>query len=187
MKRLIPTTIALLLVTGSLGHLFAAAFCPRRLGHDCCLTKTASGAQVTGSHQHMPGMVMDTIADESMSMTGGRMAGMTTGVSGVPPSSLDINQGSPFSTSDELLPDNKLELPVAACPHCINHSGIQNAPVSSMSLRDQPGKNSGSVLLPAARLPTRPSIMPATIRLPGEHAPPGSSAPRHILINVFLI
>src|SRR5258707_1255024 len=40
MKRILLTSLASLLVMSSLGHVFAAAFCPRSMGGGCCLAKT---------------------------------------------------------------------------------------------------------------------------------------------------
>ncbi len=185
MKRLLPTSLALLLALGSLGQVFAAAFCPRMLGHDCCLAKTASGQHGTQSHQHMQGMAMDTMASENMEMNGSAM-GMTLEDPAFPPPSLD-NQVIQVSGSGELVSANRIEQPVGRCTHCMSHSGTQNAPVSSVSVPNRSNKDSGSVPLRVTRFLTRPAMTLAQIRLPRQHAPPGSSAPRHILINVFLI
>ena len=186
MKRLFPTSLALLLVMGSLGHVFAAAFCPRMLGHDCCLTTMASDPHSTRSHQRMHGMAMDAMADESMAMNGSDMPGMTMDDADVPPSTLASDEIPVASTSEESVPANRVELPVDACIHCMSHSGIQNAPVSSVSVPDQSNKDLGSDLSPV-RFLAQPAMTVAQIGLPREHAPPVSSAPRYILISVFLI
>ena len=187
MKRLFPTSLALLLVMGSLGHVFAAAFCPRMLGHDCCLTTTASDPHRPRSHQHVHGMAMDPMAAESMPMDADEMPGMTLDDADVSSSTLASDEIPLASTSEELAQANKVELPVDACTHCMSHSGIQNAPVSSVSVPDQTNKNLGSVPLPVSRFLAQPAMTLAQIGLPREHAPPGSSAPRYILISVFLI
>src|SRR6266699_5074806 len=72
-KRFFPTSLALLLVVGSLGHVFAAAFCPHRPGHDCCPTTTAGAQLDTQTQQLMQGMAMHTVANESMPMDSGDM------------------------------------------------------------------------------------------------------------------
>lgn len=188
MKRLFPTSLALLLVMGSLGHVFAAAFCPRMLGHECCLTETASSEHSSQSHQDMHDMAMDSMANESMLMNGSDMPGIIMmDDAGVPPPSLAINEVPRLSTSEELVPVNSLELPIGACTHCMSHSGVPNAPISTVSVSDQSNKDFGSVPLPVSRFPARPAMTLAQIGLPREHAPPGNSAPRHILLNVFLI
>jgi hypothetical protein len=98
MKRLFPTGPALLLVMGSLGHVFAAAFCPRLLDHDCCLTKTSSGLNPAQSHHHMHSMAMDGITEESMSMDGEDMQDMVTDDADVPPLS-NIHDATKLSNS----------------------------------------------------------------------------------------
>lgn len=187
MKRLFPTSLALLLVMGSMGHVFAAAFCPRMPGRDCCLTKTVIVQHGAVAHQHMQGMTMDTMADDSMSMNGSDMPGMTMDNADVPPSTLASDEIPVASTSEESALTNRVESPIDACPHCMNHSGIQNAPVSSVSVSDQSNKNLSSVLSPVSRFLAQPAMTLARIGLPREHAPPGGSAPRYILISVFLI
>jgi len=82
---------------------------------------------------------------------------------------------------------NRFDQPIESCAHCVGHSGKATAPVSSVSVADQSGKEIGSVLLPVSRFLIRPTAPLAQIGLPRDHAPPGTSAPRHILISVFLI
>ena len=77
--------------------------------------------------------------------------------------------------------------PIETCSHCLSHSGILNAPLSSVSAPDQSNRVLGSAQLPVSRFLVRSAMTVAQSGLPGEHAPPGSSASRHILINVFLI
>ena len=89
---------------GSLGHVFAAAFCPRMLGHDCCLTKTSSHQHPSQSNQHMHGMAMDAMANESMPMDGD-MQDMVMDDADVPPRS-SIDEATQLSTSEELVPAN---------------------------------------------------------------------------------
>jgi len=83
--------------------------------------------------------------------------------------------------------DDALEQPLEPCPHCLSHSGFANAPVSSMNVPDESRKAVDSVPLPTVRFLAPPVITLASNRLPREHAPPGTSAPRNILNSVFLI
>jgi hypothetical protein len=186
MKRFFPTSLALLLVMGSLGHVFAAAFCPRMLSHDCCLSTATRDLHSTKAHQHVHGMVMESMATESTAMDGNDMKDMVMDDADVPPLS-NIQDAPQLSNSEELAPTNKLEPPIEACTHCMSHSGVANAPISSVSVADQSNKDFGSVPLPVSRFLVRPAMVFAQIGLPREHAPPGTSAPRHILMNVFLI
>lgn len=187
MKRFFPISFALLLVMASLGHVFAAAFCPRMLGHDCCLTKTSSSQHSSQSHQNMHGMAMDETANESMPMDGHDAHGMIMGDETLPSPSSETNEEFLPSTSEELAPANKLAPPIDACTHCMTHSGVQNAPVTSVSIPNQSNRYLGSVPLLVSGFLGRPSLSLAQIGLPREHAPPGGSAPRHILISIFQI
>ena len=187
MKRLFPTSLALLLVMGSLGHVFAAAFCHRVPGHDCCLKKTASVPHGTQSHQHMQGMAMDAVANESTRMNGSDRRGMMVDDGSVPPSPLAVNDLTLLSTPEESIPGNKLELPLDVCTHCLSHSGTQSAPVSSVSVSDRSNKDLGSVSLPVSRFLAKSAMTLAQIGLSRQHAPPCNCAPRHILLSVFLI
>jgi hypothetical protein len=186
MKRLFPTCLTLLLVMGSLGNVFAAAFCPRMLGNNCCLTRTAGNLQEADSHQHLHGMAMSSMTHESMLMDGDDMQDMVMDDADVPPAS-HIDEATQLSSSEELVPASKVELPVDACTHCMGHSGVPNAPTSSVTVADQSNKYFDSVPPPVSRFLVRPSTTLAQIGLPREHAPPGARAPRYILINVFLI
>src|SRR6266404_3480093 len=178
MKPFFPTSLALLLVMGSLGHVFAAAFCPHMRGHDCCFTKKSS-QEPSQSHQHMQGMAMDGMIDESMRMDSVDMQNMMMEDKSVPPAPAGIDEATLLSSSEELVPANRLELPIEVCTHCMTHSGAQNAPISSVSVPDQSNKEIDSVPLPVSRFFARPSITLAQIGLPREHAPPGNGAPRH--------
>ena len=184
MKRLLPTRLALLLVMGSLGNVFAAAFCPHMPGHDCCLTKTASSQH---SHQPMHDMAMDGMTNESMQMAGSEMQDMIEDDQSLLSRSLATNEEALTPTSEESLVTNTVGPLVDACTHCLSHSGIQNAPVSSVSVPDQSNRDPGAGPLPVSRFPARPETMLAQIGLAREHAPPGNNAPRHVLISVFLI
>lgn len=185
MKRFFPTSLALLLVMGSLGQVFAAAFCPRMVGHDCCLATASRDSHSAQSHQHMHSMATDSMANESMPMDG-EMQDRVMVDADVPHLS-SIDEATKLSNSEELVPSNKLELPTEACTHCMSHSGVPNAPITSVGKADQSNKDFGSVPPPVSRFLVRPAMTLAQIGLPREHAPPGTRAPRYILINVFLI
>jgi hypothetical protein len=174
MKRFFPTSLALLLVMGSLGHVFAAALCPGSFGRECCFAKTSNHTHDSSScHQDMAMHLMP--------------------MDGMPTDNMAMDDTATVDTSKRLAPPvvnkeavaNRFEQPVEPCPHCLAHSGSVNAPVSFVSV--QSGREIGSVLLPVSRFHIRPAIAVAQIGLPREHPPPDSSAPRHILISVFLI
>jgi hypothetical protein len=195
MKRLIPTSLALLLVMASLGHVLAAAFCPRALGRECCFARSARHTHGSSSshekmavhNMHMDGMSMDGMDMDNMPMNATSMDHM--GMNDMEIDAATVDLSLPFSPPafTEQTVANKLDLPVESCAHCLGHSGIANVPVSFVTGSNEFGKEIESVLLPASKFLNRPEIATAQIGLPGEHAPPGSSAPRHILISVFLI
>ena len=157
--------LALLLGMSSLGHVFAAAFCPHMRGHECCLVKTVS-------HQHVSGCT-----HEAMAMDGMKMDDMAT---------VDVSALTFPTVSDSEVLANRFERPVESCAHCLGHSGLPNAPVSFVSVPDQ-SKKIVSVALPVPAFLVPSPITPAQSGLPRQHAPPGTSASRHILIGVFLI
>jgi len=171
MLRIFLIGFTLLLLLSSLGHVFAAAFCPRPQGHECCLKKTGNHLHESSSSNHdmpMDGMVMDDMAmnDSAQRHT--------------------ETPSFPAGADAEALA-NKFDQPVEPCSHCMNHSGVPNAPVSFVSVPDQSRKESGSVLLPVLSFRLRPAITIAQSGSARQHAPPGRTAPRNILICVFLI
>jgi Cu/Ag efflux protein CusF len=189
-KRLLLSSLALLLVFGSVGQVFAAAFCPRASGHECCFAQTASHAHSSSSnhenmtvhHMHMDGMSMDGMAMADTSMDHGAMSHMTMGAA-----IADMSKPICPPVPNRPTVVNKLDQPLEACAHCVGHSGTANAPVSLVSVSGQSGKDFGFVLLPASRFLARPPVTIAQVELPGEHAPPATSVPKNILISVFLI
>ena len=195
MKRLFPTSLALLLVMASLGHVLAAAFCPRALGHECCFAKTAHHTRSSSSsHENMPvhdmnmeGMSMDSMNMGDMPMDATSMDRMGMNDMEIDAATVDLSLLFSTPAFTEQTVANKLDQPVESCAHCLGHSGIANAPVSFVGLSHQSGKEIGPVLLPVPGSLIRPAVALAQILLPREHAPPGMSAPRHILISVFLI
>lgn len=200
MKRLFPTSLALLLVMASLGNVLAAGFCPRALGRESCFAKTAHHAHssfsshenMAGHDMHMDGMSMDSMKMENMNMGDMPMDATSRDHIGMNDMEIDpatVDLSIPFSppafTEQGVV--NKLHQPVESCAHCLGHSGKANAPVSFVSGSNESGKKIASVLSPVSKFLNRPAIAPAQIGLPEEHAPPGRSASRHILISVFLI
>lgn len=192
MKRLFPTTLALLLVTASFGHVFAAAFCPRTLGRECCIAKTTHHAHgPSSSDVHKANMHMD-----GMSMDGMNMGDMTMGDTSMDHNAMD-DVVRDASTADISIPAwlgpgeepaaNRFQQTVESCPHCLGHSGIVNAPISSVGAPGHSNKDLAAIPVAPAKFCARSAMRLAQIGLSREHAPPGSTAPRHVLLNVFLI
>ena len=199
MKRFFLTSLALLLVTASFGHVLAAVFCPRALGRQCCFAKTAHHAHSPSSDEHKAAadMRMDGMSMDGMNMAGMDMDGMAMGDTSMDHNAVDdIAIGA--ATVDKSIPSsrlafgdqavaNKLDQPVESCQHCLGHSGIVNAPMSSVSVPNRSNTDIGPVPLHVAGSHARPAMTLAQVGLPRDHAPPDGGAPRHILINVFLI
>ena len=182
-----PCLIALALLIGmsSLGHLFAAAFCPSAQGRACC-----PATSVRFRHDSSPtleDMAMDEMPMNHMSMHGvhdmSAMDGMMMDETGT------RDMSAPSSTSNVYsgILDDALGRPTEPCPHCLSHSGVANTPASSVKTPEESRKAVDSAPLPASRFMAPPVITTWSKGFPREHAPPGTGAPRHILISVFLI
>ena len=176
--------LALLLGMSSMGHVFAGVFCPRMKGRECCLAKTVRYTpQSSCTHDDMAidGMPMDQMTMHGMH----DMSAIDGMVMGETPHEIP----APSSTGNDYVGtlDDALQQPVEACPHCMSHSRVPNVPVSSVNVPDESRKIVHSVPLPASNFVSPSVITVALNGLPREHAPPGTSAPRHILNNVFLI
>jgi hypothetical protein len=190
MKRFLLASLALLLVMSTSGQAFAAAFCPRASGHECCFAKTVSHTHSSSSshenmavhHMHMAGMNMDNMPMVDTSMDHMAMNDVMVGAATIDTSA----PVSPPAFNDQVVA-NKFDQPIESCTHCVGHSGVANGPVSFVSLPGQSGKEVGFDLVPVSRFLVRSPLTPAQVGLHREHAPPGTNAPRHILIDVFLI
>jgi hypothetical protein len=167
--------LALLLGMSSMGHVFAAAFCPRLQGRDCCLAKTATYTHKTSCHEDP---AIDGAPADHMNMDGMAMGESRTDDISAPPVISNHYAGT--------LAD-ALEQPVEPCAHCLSHSSVPNAPLSSVNAPDESRKAVDSIPLPSSRFLSPSAIAVASNGLPREHAPPGTGAPRHILNSVFLI
>lgn len=177
MKRLIPTGLALLLAVGSLGHVFAAAFCPRSPGHECCAAKTSNQKLDSSSCHH--DMTAQALPMDDMSMDGMAMQNTSVETSNLSPQPV-VDARVPAN-----MPANVLEQPDQFCAHCWSHSGASNAPTSLVTVPDESRKAVDSAPLPVSSFR---SLTPARQNgSPREHAPPGTCVPRRILISVFLI
>ena len=186
MKRLFPINLALLLVISSLGHAFGAVFCPHAPGHECCFAKASDHTHALPSSHDITAMPMDDM--HGMQMDNMAMDGMVVPDSGTDCSKMKgMSANSYLAVTDDNSLANKNEKPLETCTHCLSHSGIFNAPMSSVSVPDQSNKDLGSVPLPVLRFLVPAASTLPQIGPPRDHAPPGSSAPRYLLINVFLI
>ena len=185
--------LVLALLASSWGNMLAAAFCPHGVGRECCFAKSykrsspSTHESMAGFDMHMDGMSMDGMKMDDMAMGDTSIDHMALNDTMIDLPTVDMSaRFSPPALSEQPIA-NKVDQPVKSCAHCLGHSGILNAPLSFLSVSDPSGKEIGSVLLPVSRFLIRPATAPAEIGLPREHAPPGTSAPRYILISVFKI
>jgi hypothetical protein len=190
MKRFLLFNLALLLIMSSFGHVFAAAFCPRASGHKCCFAKTVTHTHSSSScHESMDmhDMHLDAMNMKDMAMADASMDHLAMNDMVIGAVTIDISAPvSPPGFSDQVVA-NGFDQPIESCAHCVSHSGVANGPVSFVSASGQSGKDVGFDLVPVSRFLVRPPLTIAQGGLPREHAPPGTNAPRHILISVFLI
>jgi hypothetical protein len=185
--------LILALLTSAWGSVLAATFCPRALGREGCFAMT---------HKHSSRSIHENMAVHNMHMDDMSMAGMNMGDMAMDAPSTDhmamndkaidavtVDMSIPWSppASSGGAVANKFDQPIESCAHCLGHSGIVNAPVPFVSVSDQSGKETSSLLLPVSRFLIGPAIVPAQSGLPREHAPPGVTASLHILISVFQI
>jgi len=92
---------------------------------------------------------------------------------------------TPQNLTESLSNEIAFDLPIEACAHCWSHSQPTSGAVASVAVD------------PSKRLVETNGPPPSfTVALhsgfsipitPSEHGPPGSSFPRHVLINVFRI
>src|SRR5436853_4491618 len=82
---------------------------------------------------------------------------------------------------------NALSQPMGLCPHCFSQPNQQNSTVVASKGVDQSRKDFGSALQQAIKVITPQTSSFAPPVASRQHAPPGASTARHVLISVFLI
>ena len=192
MKSFLISSLALLLAMSSLGHLFAAALCPRASGRECCLAKTSS-------HKHDSSSSRDNTPRHC---THGKSMAMSMGHMLVANGSIDhrTTNGAEIAAAifDGFIPafrrasiqaagGNEFDQPVESCAYCLGRARIVIGLVSFAGVPDKSGRDRGYALSRVPNLHNRFAIALAQIGLPKEHAPPCMSAPLRIFISVFLI
>jgi hypothetical protein len=80
---------------------------------------------------------------------------------------------------------HKLERPLVSC--CASRPQIPPAPIVARRGAEQSKQDLGALLKPALKAITQPTSSFAPPVTSRQHAPPGDSTPRHVLISVFLI
>lgn len=78
-----------------------------------------------------------------------------------------------------------LTLPAGACTHCISQNELPSTPASAQALTLQK-RDAGKIVEQTATPISLPAVSIAQLT-PTQHAPPGLTNSRHILLSVFLI
>jgi hypothetical protein len=79
-----------------------------------------------------------------------------------------------------------LTLPAGTCAHCVSHNETPQTPASARGLTLQK-RDAGKTIVQTTRTPVSLSMIFTTQFAPTQHAPPGITNRRHILLSVFLI
>jgi hypothetical protein len=96
-KTSLSINLALLLVIGTLGHVFAAAFCPGALGRECCLTRASNHTHASlSSHEDMA--MHGTPTDGAEAMGGQGTEEMTMAEDAMD----DMSETAPVSDDDAI-------------------------------------------------------------------------------------
>lgn len=156
-RRFLLVGSLLLLSTSGWANVLAASLCTHTAGAHACCMTKKAGKAKASSHHEM-------------------------GMHGMESMERPRREAAPTSYPGAL----SLGKPTEDCPHCLGHSQTQAAAVASVA----PGQSGqdGKTLAPAAIVPLAATASafapPITFR---QHAPPGNTAPRHVLISVFRI
>jgi hypothetical protein len=183
--------VVVALLFSAWGNVIAAAFCPRfSLNRDCCLKRGEQQAKQvkheSSCHHEMAGMKMDDRMTETASSNGAPAScGRTPGILACADAP---DTGAQYSgvqiTTESLSAQGALDLPAGQCAHCQIHSQTTSENVSVVTI--DPSKRA----VETASLPAdfAAGLTASTdLTLPSDHAPPGASSPRHLMINVFRI
>lgn len=162
--------LMLAFVAGAWGNVLAASFCPHlESARASCLDQPTEASVASNEmHDDMGVLQMDDMHKH------------------MPAESTE--KASPQKTVSTEEPDrdvSALESPAEACAHCFNHSQL---PLISFALREtESAKRRTDLAAPQAMQVSFAAPLPSLILEPREHAPPGKTFPRHVLINVFRI
>ena len=180
-KRAIFTFFLLLAFTaGASRNVLAAAFCPRIASvRACCLKHKSHPSQSYETHD-MHDMDMGEMADMQM----GEMKMDMSAESSEEASTQ--KQIEPLAEVEQDTEATAVDRPIETCSHCLSHSQL---PLGSVTLRETESAKRSADLTAAPQVIEQVSLtaLPSLIVDQREHAPPGSSSPRHILINIFRI
>ena len=172
-----PLLIVLLLVAflfSAWGNVIGAAFCPRYLAQNCFAQKTPQAKQ--GDRESCHHEVSDTdMGDMQMGGDSATEAEVT-----------HIRENPTIVVeSKSSVEQTALERPTEPCGHCWMHSQPSSGTATPGAV--DPSPRSVEALAPSSAATIALRFPNPTAIESFEHGPPGSSFPRHVLINVFRI
>jgi hypothetical protein len=159
-NRFLSTGILLLaLLASSWGNVLAAAMCPHMASdHSCCHAQLSHGS---ASHEMMGGMQMDEMQMGDMQMT-------------------------PAAAPAHETEDHAFTPPGMSCEYCIGHSQTTATPNTlRQATLTKHGVELSAPLAPSQLITVANSFVPSITSR--QHAPPGDTSARHVLISVFRI
>ena len=178
-RPILASLILLAVVAGAWGNVLAAAFCPHIVSTHACYLNSSHPSQSLDAHD-MHDMDMGQVADMQMGEMQMDMSAEFTDEASTQ------EQSEPIAEVEQNSGTTVVDQPIETCSHCLNHSRL---PVGSVTLREAESAKRCANLTAAPQVIEQVSLttLPSFMFDPREHAPPGSSSPRHILINVFRI
>ncbi len=178
-RSLFAAFLLLAFIAGAWGNVLAAAFCPGMASVRACCLQHKSHPQSSETHD-MHDMEMGEMADMQMSEMKMDMSAESTEEASTQ------KQIEPLAGVEQDTEAPAIEQPIETCSHCLSHSQL---PLGSVTLRETEAAQRSADLIAAPQVIEQASLtaLPSLIVDQREHAPPGSSSPRHILINVFRI
>src|SRR5258705_3042566 len=180
MRSFSITLLVVAFLFSSWSNVIAAAFCPRYSSSRNCHMQQRQAKQVEpkSSCQHeMDGMEMGDMKIDDTNM--GSEAASETADNPIP-------EKPPVQIATESFSEQvAIAFPTEPCGHCWMHS--QPSSRTTVVVAVDPSKRLVETnAVPADLVVALPSTFAVPI-IPLEHGPPGSSFPRHVLINVFRI
>jgi hypothetical protein len=157
-----------LLVSGW-GSMLAAAFCPHA---GATLPQAVLAEEQSGCHAKSE-QTEDQHSGSRQSSSSEAMHGMKAGQ--MPALRLHVDKSNVAA----------LTLPAGTCTHCVSHNETPPTPASARGLTLQK-RDAGKIIAQTTTPISLPMVFTAQFA-PTQHAPPGLTNHRHILLSVFLI
>src|SRR5258705_5242532 len=179
MRSFSITLLVVAFLFSSWSNVIAAAFCPHYSSSRNCHIQPRQAKQVepeSSCHHEMDALEMGDMQMDATDM--GSEAASETAANPIP-------EKLPVQIATESFSEVAFAFPTEPCGHCWTHS--QPSSRTTVVVAVDPSKRLVETnAVPADLVVALPSTFAVPI-IPLEHGPPGSSFPRHVLINVFRI